>query len=415
MYQPATPPEHAQATRLGRIATILIIALAAAGLPGCDEKDPTGTELTTSTEGGQAGTQGVEAGGVTADATATNGQATASLTSTLPLPINQSVASSGVAFGITQTGGGPSGLFKINSTLSAKDALLGQTNGFGAAVHGINTGTAGNAGFFESTNAGNANSTIFARAFNVGNAGVFLVNNVTSKASAVVGQTTGVGPAIVAIARTGAGGTFSSSGKETLLATNTGSGAAIHGVNTQLGNAAAFENVKSTNGLPVLAVTNRGGGFAAVFGATTANGKGVLIQTQSGAVGLQVVNGTKNAVVATPSGAKALYTEESTEVWFTDYGFGKLEKGRARILFDPSFAQTINPDEPYHVFLQPRGRAELYVGETTPLGFEVALKDGDPNAEFSYRIVARRLGFEQKRLERAPWADQVGVPVPQSR
>src|SRR6266545_46610 len=235
MYQPATPPEHAQATRLGRIATILIIALAAAGLPGCDEKDPTGTELTTSTEGGQAGTQGVEASAITADAT-------------------------------------------------------------------------------------------------------------------------GVGPAIVAIARTGAGGTFSSSGKETLLATNDGSGAAIHGVNTELGNAAAFENVKSTNGLPVLAVTNRAGGFAAVFGATTANGKGVLIQTQSGAVGLQVVNGTKNAVVATPSGAKALYTEESTEVWFTDYGFGKLEKGRARILFDPSFAQTINPDEPYHVFLQARGR-----------------------------------------------------------
>lgn len=45
----------------------------------------------------------------------------------------------------------------------------------------------------------------------------------------------------------------------------------------------------------------------------------------------------------------------------------------------------------------------------------MALKDGDPNAEFSYRIVAKRLGFEGKRLERAPWADQVALPVPDQR
>ncbi|MBK8048571.1 MAG: hypothetical protein IPK16_16505 [Anaerolineales bacterium] len=31
--------------------------------------------------------------------------------------------------------------------------------------------------------------------------------------------------------------------------------------------------------------------------------------------------------------------------------------------------------------------------------------DGDPNAEFSYRIVARRLGYEDDRLERAPQSD----------
>jgi hypothetical protein len=76
--------------------------------------------------------------------------------------------------------------------------------------------------------------------------------------------------------------------------------------------------------------------------------------------------------VHTPAGANALYTEESTEVWFTDYGFGKL------------------------------------AAERTPLGFTVALKDGDPNAEFSYRVVAKRLGFEEKRLEPAPWADTLG-------
>jgi hypothetical protein len=170
------------------------------------------------------------------------------------------------------------------------------------------------------------------------------------------------------------------------------------------GPAAAFEKTKSTNAYPVIAVTNNGVGYAGAFVSTTATGRGVYIETKGGA-GLQVVGGSKNAVVRTPSGAKALYTEESTEVWFTDYGFGKLTNGKGRILFDPSFAQTINADESYHVFVQPYGRAELYVAERTPLGFSVALKDGDPNAEFSYRIVAKRLGFEGKRLEAAPWAD----------
>jgi hypothetical protein len=87
---------------------------------------------------------------------------------------------------------------------------------------------------------------------------------------------------------------------------------------------------------------------------------------------------------------------------------GRLANGRARVLLDPSFAQTINPAERYHVFLQAHGRGELYVTEMTPPGFEVALNDGgDANAEFSYRIVAKRLGFEGKRLEAAPWADRL--------
>jgi hypothetical protein len=171
------------------------------------------------------------------------------------------------------------------------------------------------------------------------------------------------------------------------------------------GNAGVFDNTNTSNTKPALLVRSVGDGFAGVFESNgSSTGKGVLIQTKGGA-GLQVVNGSKNAVVSTPSGSKALYTEESTEVWFTDYGFGELERGRARILLDPAFAQTINPDEPYHVFVQSYGDAELYVRGRTPLGFEVALRAGDPNTEFSYRIVAKRLNFEGKRLEPAPWAD----------
>ena len=90
--------------------------------------------------------------------------------------------------------------------------------------------------------------------------------------------------------------------------------------------------------------------------------------------------------------------------------------GRPRaLLLDPAFAQTIAVDEPYHVFVQSYRDAELYVRQRTPLGFEVALRAGDPNAEFSYRVVAKRLGFEAKRLEPAPWVDQAASGLGRSR
>lgn len=163
----------------------------------------------------------------------------------------------------------------------------------------------------------------------------------------------------------------------------------------------AIDNATS-DGSATHSSTN-GTGWAGEFSGTT---KGVEITTNFGGAGLQVVNGSKNAVVSTATGARALYTEESSEVWFTDYGFGKLENGRARILLDPAFAQTVNVKEPYQVFVQEYGDADLYVRERTPLGFEVVFRGGnDRNAEFGYRIVAKRSGFESKRLERAPWAD----------
>jgi len=35
----------------------------------------------------------------------------------------------------------------------------------------------------------------------------------------------------------------------------------------------------------------------------------------------------------------------------------------------------------------------------------VRLRAGDPGVEFSYRLVAARRGYEDKRLEPAAWAD----------
>ena len=137
----------------------------------------------------------------------------------------------------------------------------------------------------------------------------------------------------------------------------------------------------------------------------SSSGFGVYVSVPGGNQGLNVASGTKNAVVRTDEGSRLLYTEESTEVWFTDYGFGQLEGGAAVVAIDPLFAQTVAMDEPYHVFVQVYGNAEVYVSGRTATQFEVHLRDGDPDVEFSYRIVAKRLGYEDDRLEPAPWAD----------
>jgi hypothetical protein len=143
-------------------------------------------------------------------------------------------------------------------------------------------------------------------------------------------------------------------------------------------------------------------GWAGYF---TSAGNGVLIQTPEGKTGLSVSGGTKNAVVETDQGSALLYSEESSEVWFSDYGFGKLVDGTAQIVIDPLFTQTVNLTEPYHVFLQAYGDADIYVSNRTAQSFEVHLSEGNAAVEFSYRLVARRLGYETDRLELAPWAE----------
>ncbi|HUW15316.1 MAG TPA: SBBP repeat-containing protein, partial [Anaerolineae bacterium] len=148
---------------------------------------------------------------------------------------------------------------------------------------------------------------------------------------------------------------------------------------------------------------NSPSGWAGKF--YTTKGNGVTISTPAGKTGLNVIGGSKSAVVSTSDGSRLLYAEESTEVWFSDYGSARLKEGSATIAINPIFAETVNLHETYHVFLQPYGGADLYVADRTPEKFLVLLWEGDPNVEFSYRIVAKRLGHESQRLERAPWAD----------
>ncbi len=165
----------------------------------------------------------------------------------------------------------------------------------------------------------------------------------------------------------------------------------------------------------VVGENNSPSGWAAAFNSV---GNGVWIGTAMGREALGVhlgdvvvdegnleVGGTKSAVVDTQDGRRLLYAEEAAEVWFADYGFDRLVGGSSKITIDPVFAQTVNLGQPYHVFVQVYGEADVYVTDRSIVGFEVRLRQGDPNVEFSYRIVAKRLGFEDQRLESARWAD----------
>ncbi len=431
-----------------------IIALAVAASLACeDQRDPfTPQEATPVPNAEAAPPISLAAGGPSA--------------SGLQLPFSDSISDSATAFRIHQTGWGGTGAFLVENSSSSAVALLGQSWGLGPAIYGLATG-GGRAGVFEVSNPNSGELALNAKHNGRGTA-LLAMNASTGRA--LHAWNTG----------TGAGGLFelsqSSNTNYALEAKTNGNGAAVRGLSTGSGRAGSFQSTNAASNSTVLEVINPGRGYGGLFWSTcsgscspalaaeaaggtavsgrstgpvgpggyfsvtnvsnpshalmsvnngsgyagyfvgqTPNSKGVYIQTNTGVAGLQVIGGSKNAVVGTTTGARALYTEESSEVWFTDYGFARLQNGRARILIDPTFAETINPDEPYHVFVQPYGEAELYVTERTPLGFVVRLRDGDQSVEFSYRLVAKRRGFERARLERAPWADAATESIRQSR
>jgi hypothetical protein len=109
----------------------------------------------------------------------------------------------------------------------------------------------------------------------------------------------------------------------------------------------------------------------------------------------------KAAEVGLTDGRKVLlFAVESPEIWFEDFGSAALAAGIATVAFDPVFADTVNLDLEYRVFLTPRGDCEgLYVASQSSMGFEVReLRGGKSDVAFDYRVIAHRKGYEDVRL-----------------
>ena len=110
--------------------------------------------------------------------------------------------------------------------------------------------------------------------------------------------------------------------------------------------------------------------------------------------------GSKSALVETASyGKRKLYAVESPENWFEDFGSAKLTGGQVMIELDRIFIETVNTEVQYHVFLTPNGDCTPYVTQKTSLSFKVVSHGEEPNCAFDYRVVAKRKGYEQARLE----------------
>jgi hypothetical protein len=122
-----------------------------------------------------------------------------------------------------------------------------------------------------------------------------------------------------------------------------------------------------------------------------------------------IANGTKSASVGTSKGNQLLYVTETPGVWFEDIGKGKLINGQVEIKLDPLFLETVAIDEehPMSVFLQEEGDSNglfVIVGKD---GFIVRERNGgNSNISFSYRIMAKRLHFQDHRFGNDPvWGE----------
>jgi hypothetical protein len=121
-------------------------------------------------------------------------------------------------------------------------------------------------------------------------------------------------------------------------------------------------------------------------------------------VGDTVAIGSKSAAVPLKSGKMVkVYSQESTQVWFEDFGSAQLVGGVATVKLDSKFSQLVNTKQPYHVFLTPNGDCHgLYVTQKEQNSFEVReLGGGQSSVAFDYRISALRNGYEKVRLEPA--------------
>jgi hypothetical protein len=114
--------------------------------------------------------------------------------------------------------------------------------------------------------------------------------------------------------------------------------------------------------------------------------------------------GTKSSAINTKDyGGRLLYPVESTEVWFEDIGSAQLVDGAVTVNFEAIFAQTVDTSVEYHVYVTPvcEEPAILYVAAKTAKGFTVkgVTMDNQPSGcAFDYRVVTKRLGYEDMRL-----------------
>ena len=131
---------------------------------------------------------------------------------------------------------------------------------------------------------------------------------------------------------------------------------------------------------------------------------GVAIKGKTAIVGTAVIFGdfivadgyNKHCMQSTKHyGKRLINAYETAECYYGDIGENEIKNGLCQIDIDPIFAECVNLDAGYQVFLTPYGKGELFVLERFENCFVVC---GD-NMKFGWEIKAKRRGFETARLE----------------
>ena len=131
---------------------------------------------------------------------------------------------------------------------------------------------------------------------------------------------------------------------------------------------------------------------------------GVAIKGKTAIVGATVIFGdfivadgyNKHCMQSTKHyGKRLINAYETAECYYGDIGENEIKNGFCQIDIDPIFAECVNLDAGYQVFLTPYGKGELFVLERFENCFVVC---GD-NMKFGWELKVKRRGFENERLE----------------
>jgi hypothetical protein len=121
-------------------------------------------------------------------------------------------------------------------------------------------------------------------------------------------------------------------------------------------------------------------------------------------IGDHMITGSKSAAVKIDNNDwRLLYCQESPELWFEDFGEGQLNNGQTHIELEPIFLKTvtISKEHPIKVFVQLNDNCNGVYVKRGNTGFDVIeLQNGKSNAQFTYRVVAKRTGYENLRLKK---------------
>jgi hypothetical protein len=230
---------------------------------------------------------------------------------------------------------------------------------------------------------------------------------VATNGTGVYGQSTS-GSGVGAVSSSGYG-VYATSGSGTGVYGQSASGTGVFGTTTSglygvagisgtaSGSAGLVGVATGPNAVAFGTIVQGGATFAGYFNGTTVVN------------GAFAVTGSKSAAVKDASGQyRLMYSVESPEAWFEDFGTGTLVNGKATVKLDPQFAQHIHTDQ-YHVFISEDGDHNgLHTTAKNTSGFTVeassllakaaGVNAAQAQGSFSWRVVAKRNDIKGERM-----------------